>query len=99
MKFRLRNPVLASASFYQETDILDHWFPSLFLVEFLMKCKNVSMMFAPLVSHIPVTYLLHTCNTLRIRVHSLDNVTDKVSIKVQESDTVTGSVKMKLPAL
>ena len=93
MKFRLRNGVLASASFYQGTDILDHWFPSLFLVEFLMKCKNVSMMFH--------TYLLHTCNTLRIRVHSLDNVTDKVSIKDQESetDTVTGSVKMKLPAL
>ena len=54
MKFRLRTPVLASASFYQKTDILDHWFPSLFLVEFLMKCKNVSMMFA---SHIPVTYV------------------------------------------
>ena len=57
MKFRLRNGVLASASFYQGTDILDHWFRSLFLVEFLMKCKNVSMMFAPLVSHIPVTYV------------------------------------------
>ena len=79
MKFRLRNGVLASASFYQGTDILDHWFPSLFLVEFLMKCKNVSMMCAPLFH----TYLLHTCNTcntLRIRVHSLDHVTDK-SIK------------------
>ena len=82
MKFRLRNGVLASASFYQGTDILDHCFPSLFLVEFLMKCKNVSMMFAPPLFH---TYLLHTCNTLRIRVHSLDNVTDKVSIKEQES--------------
>ena len=45
MNFGLRNPVLASASFYQGTDILDHWFPSLFLVEFLMKCKNVSMTF------------------------------------------------------
>ena len=85
MKFRLRNPVLASASFYRGTDILDHWFPSLFLVEFLMKCKNVSIMFAPLFH----TYLLHTCNTLRIRVHSLDNnVTGKVSIKVQESKLI-----------
>ena len=96
MKFRLRNPVLASASFYQGTDIPDHWFPSLFLVEFLMKCKNVPMMFAP-----PCfTHTCYTCNTLRIRVHSLDNVTDKVSIREQESktDTVTGSAK-KLPAL
>jgi hypothetical protein len=68
----------------------------LFFVEFLMKRKNVSMMCVPPLFH---TYLLHTCNTLRIRVHSLDNVTEKVSIKVQESktDTVTGSVKMKLP--
>ena len=81
MKFRLRNGVLASASFYQGTDILDHWFPSLFLVEFLMKCKTFPSCLPPLFH----TYLLHTCNTLRIRVHSLDNVTDKVSIKVQES--------------
>ena len=96
MKFRLRNGVLASASFYQETDILDHWFPSLFFVEFLMQCKNVSMMFAP-----PCfTHICYICNTLRIRVHSLDKVTDEVSIKVQESktDTVTGSAK-KLPAV